>query len=257
MKIQMLKKKNFVHFVSRPPGRNLLKHIFWQKYSRVFQSSEVSKVWKIELCTFCEPPVCWNITQNHLFDNSRRFQFEVSEGLKKLKNKLWSFCKPSAWWKTTQTHLLTKVEDFERFETSKPWKFKLCSFCNRQLGKKLPKHTFDKNLNLQKLEKANFAHFVNHMLDEKLLQDLTCRKWRILKTLKIQKLEKTNWCHFVRSLFDEKMLNNLFWQNYVLRKRGRKQNLKIVKKRVKSQVFSSRMGNPIDFSSRKWTLSEK
>ena len=150
----MLKKKNFVHFVSRPPGRNLLKHIFWQKYSRVFQSSEVSKVWKIELCTFCEPPVCWNITQNHLLTTAEDFS------LKSLK--VW-----------------------------KSWKTNFGHFVSRPLGEKLPKHIcwqkwrILKGLKLQNLENSNFAHFVTANL-VKNYPNIPLTKIWIFKNLKKQ-----------------------------------------------------------------------
>jgi len=52
-----------------------------------------------------------------------------------------------------------------------------------------------KTLKRQKLEKANFAHFVSCPLDN-LLKDIFSQNWRLLKTLKRQKVEKANFAYF-------------------------------------------------------------
>ena len=54
-----------------------------------------------------------------------------------------------------------------------------------------------KTFKLQKLEKANFAHFVSHPLDEKLPKDLFWQNGRLLKALK-QKRENSKFAHFLR-----------------------------------------------------------
>ena len=126
------------------------------------------------------------------------------------------------------------------------------------LGEKLVKHIFWqkwwilKALKFQKLENANFAHFVSRLLDEKLLKHFYWQKWGILKTLKFQKVKNANFAHFVShplgeklpkllflqtggfwkfwsknlkmlnllilsaSRFNEKLLKHMFWQNYKL-----------------------------------------
>ena len=43
------------------------------------------------------------------------------------KSKLCSFCELPAWWKSTQRPLLTKLQDFESSKTLRAWKSKLCS----------------------------------------------------------------------------------------------------------------------------------
>ena len=97
--------------------------------------------------------------------------------LENLENgKLCSFCKPSAWWERTQRPLLTKV-----------------SF-----------------LKLEKLENANFAHFVSHPLDGNVLKDLFWQNWRLLKALKLEKLKNANFAHFVSRPLGENVLKDLF-----------------------------------------------
>ena len=103
--------------------------------------------------------------------------FESFEISKTWKRKLCSFCKSLAWRKTTQTLLLTKVRDFESFETKK------LKNASRPLGEKLPKDIFWQNWRLlktlkQKLENAKFVHLVSFPL-----------WWKTTKTLVWTKLE--------------------------------------------------------------------
>mgnify|MGYP004352877219 CR=1 FL=1 len=137
----------------------MIKHIFWKKYSRGFQSSKISRAWKSKLCTFCKPPVWWKVTQRHLLTKAEDFSLKALKVWKTWKSKLWSFCKSSIWWKTTQTHLLIKVGDFERSETSKPWKCKLCSFCKLIWWKTTQTHLWTKKVDVwfeKELSKVTF-----------------------------------------------------------------------------------------------------
>ena len=58
-----------------------------------------------------------------------------------------------------------------------------------------PKTSFDKSvlfkaLKLEKLENANFAHFVSHPLDGNVPKDLFWQNWRLLRALKLKSLKK-------------------------------------------------------------------
>ena len=66
--------------------------------------------------------------------------------------------------------------------------------------RKLLKRCFDNKLlnalKLEKLEMANFAHFVSFPLGENLLKHLFWQKLEILNALKLQQLENANFTHF-------------------------------------------------------------
>ena len=64
---------------------------------------------------------------------------------------------------------------------------KLCDFSYQ-------KKVFE-TFKIESLKKANFDHCVSRPLGEKLLKNLFCQKWWLLKTLKFENFKKVNFAH--------------------------------------------------------------
>ena len=123
LKFQKLENANFAHFVSRLFDEKLLKHFYWQKWG-ILKALKFQKVKNANFAHFVSRP---------LGEKLPKLLFLQTGGFWKL------------WSKITQTHVLTKLEVFQSFETaaSNAWKGKLCPFCKPPAWwKKLPKGFF-------------------------------------------------------------------------------------------------------------------
>ena len=66
-----------------------------------------------------------------------------------------------------------------------------------------------KPLKLEKPKKANFTHFINPPLGEKVLKELFWQKCGLFKALKLEKLKKGKLCSFCKRLLGEKVLKDM------------------------------------------------
>ena len=121
LKLQKLENANFAHFVSRSLGEKLRKHLFWQKWG-------ILKVLKLQNLKNASRPLDEKLPKDLLWQNGRL--------LKALKQKLENakfvhFVSFPLWWNPTKTPVWKKLEVFQSFEAaaSNIWKSKLCPFC--------------------------------------------------------------------------------------------------------------------------------
>ena len=121
LKFQKLENANFAHFVSRLLDEKLLKHFYWQKWG-------ILKALKLQKLKNASRPLGEKLPKDIFWQNWRL--------LKTLKQKLENakfvhLVSFPLWWKTTKTLVWTKLEVFQSFEAaaSNTWKGKICPFC--------------------------------------------------------------------------------------------------------------------------------
>ena len=122
LKLQKLEYANFAHFVSRSLGEKLLKHLFWQKWG-------ILKVLKLQKLKNASRPL--EKLPKDLFWQNWRLLKALKQKLENAKFvHLVSFL---LWWKTTKTLVWTKLEIFQNFEAdaSNIWKGNLYPFCKQ------------------------------------------------------------------------------------------------------------------------------
>ena len=116
-----LEKANVAHFVSRPLGEKLVKHLFWKKWW-------ILKTLKLQKLKNASRPLGEKLPKDLFWQNWRL----LNTLKQKLENaKFVHLVSFPLWWKTTKTLVWTKLEVFQSFEAaaSNIWKGKLCRFC--------------------------------------------------------------------------------------------------------------------------------